>query len=481
MIEVMSEIPQLTGFFLGAGFSYEVGMPLVGELTSELKETLTASKVREWNESWRKNGTGFSDAIIEDFISVLSRTDMHYESILGYLETQQRRIEPLRREYHGLYAWVVECVSQILIRHHTLNVAYIERTLRYLDGFADFAIEEQPLWVFSLNHDVIVECLAAKQGIPVNSGFMSGDVRLPLRDEAGNKIGELSAGSIAGDQFAKGMPFFTSGTRGINLLKIHGALDVFTFNETGEDVLKLYPKEPSVAGVIDALRAANEDLRNMGDGTTPYKTTNEITYADEMGQVQYLRRSLLAGAYKFDKRVSQVLPHAMLHAFQTHIHSVSKLVCIGYGFGDTHINDVMRDWLERNLERRLEIVNPCIEDVPPFLLHVAPQVLLTKTRTSDYLDHAAGIVRDETDTLEKRLGSWIRKQPDKQAADREFADFLSDYTQSTGRTFVERLAKAHLSGDNDAVNMLRGEALSDMSCHRDACLKVFLESRSPKA
>jgi hypothetical protein len=58
MIEVMSEIPQLTGFFLGAGFSYEVGMPLVGELTSELKETLTASKVREWNESWRKNGTG---------------------------------------------------------------------------------------------------------------------------------------------------------------------------------------------------------------------------------------------------------------------------------------------------------------------------------------------------------------------------------------------------------------------------------------
>jgi len=201
MIEVMSEMPQLTGFFLGAGFSYEVGMPLVWELTSELKETLTASKVRQWNESWRKNGTGFSDAVIEDFISVLSRTDMHYESVLGYLETQQRRIAPLRREYHGLYAWVVECVSQILIRHHTLNVVYIERTLRYLDGFAHFATEQQPLWVFSLNHDVIVECLAAKHGIPLNSGFMSGDVRLPLRDEAGNKIGELSAASIAGDQF----------------------------------------------------------------------------------------------------------------------------------------------------------------------------------------------------------------------------------------------------------------------------------------
>lgn len=241
----------------------------------------------------------------------------------------------------------------------------------------------------------------------------------------------------------------------------------------------IYPREPSVAGVIDALRAANEDLRNIGDGTMPYKTTNEITYADEMGQVQYLRRSLLAGAYKFDKRVSQVLPHAMLHAFKTHIQSVSKLVCIGYGFGDSNINDVMRDWLERNPERRLEIVNPYIKDAPPFLLHVAPQVLLTKRRASDYLDHAAGIVRDETDTLEKRLGSWIRKQPDKQAADKEFVDFLSNYTQSTGRAFVERLAKAHLSADNDAINVLRGEALSDISCHRDACLKAFLESRTP--
>ncbi|MHB1022782.1 MAG: hypothetical protein ACYC46_09670 [Acidobacteriaceae bacterium] len=484
MIEIMSEIPQLTGFFLGAGFSYEVGMPLVGELTYELKETLTSSKVREWNESWRKNGTGFSDAVIEDFISVLSRTDMHYESILGYLETQQRRIEWLRQEYHGLYSWVVECVSHILIRHHTLNVTYIERTLRYLDGFTHFAMEQQPFWVFSLNHDVIVECLAAKHGIPVNSGFVSGEVILPLRDSVGNKIGELSAECIAGDQFAKGMPFSTPGTRGINLLKIHGALDVFTFNETGEDVLKLRPKETSVAGVIDALRAANEDLRNMGDGTTSYKTTNEITYADETGQVQYLRRSLLAGAYKFDKRLSQVLPHAMLRTFQTHIHSVSRLVCIGYGFGDIHINEVMRDWLQSSPERRLEIVNPHIENVPPFLLHVAPQVLLTKARASDYLDRAAGIVRSETEALEKRLSSWIRKQPDKKQADHEFAAFLSSHNERMRLAFLEKLIAFRSNGAPSAVvtppQDIAEQMLKDVGCDRDACLKAFLDSRSPQ-
>jgi hypothetical protein len=46
---------------------------------------------------------------------------------------------------------------------------------------------------------------------------------------------------------------------GIYLLKIHGALDVFTFNE-GQDLLKLVPSAPGQDGVIDVLRAANEGL-----------------------------------------------------------------------------------------------------------------------------------------------------------------------------------------------------------------------------
>ena len=43
---------------------------------------------------------------------------------------------------------------------------------------------------------------------------------------------------------------------GSNLLKIHGALDIFTFND-GQDLLKLLPDAPGQNGVIDVLRAAN--------------------------------------------------------------------------------------------------------------------------------------------------------------------------------------------------------------------------------
>jgi hypothetical protein len=56
----MSDSLKLTGLFLGAGFSYEVGMPLVTELTRDLKETLTPAKVKAFNKSWQEQGTGFS-------------------------------------------------------------------------------------------------------------------------------------------------------------------------------------------------------------------------------------------------------------------------------------------------------------------------------------------------------------------------------------------------------------------------------------
>ena len=69
----------LTGLFLGAGASYEAGMPLVWDLTAEIKDWLTADKLRELNAGWRLQGTGHCDAVIEDLISVLEGPHLHYE------------------------------------------------------------------------------------------------------------------------------------------------------------------------------------------------------------------------------------------------------------------------------------------------------------------------------------------------------------------------------------------------------------------
>jgi hypothetical protein len=116
----VTEPMPLTGLLLGAGASVEVGLPLVGELTEELKNELTPDKLRELNAGWRAQGTGYPDTILEDFASVLVRDEMHYESLLGYLETQSRRFLSLLQPYHGLYSLVVEVVYHILRLRHAL-------------------------------------------------------------------------------------------------------------------------------------------------------------------------------------------------------------------------------------------------------------------------------------------------------------------------------------------------------------------------
>ena len=51
------------------------------------------------------------------------------------------------------------------------------------------------LWIFSLNHDLIIECLAAHYNIPLHCGFTTDAVALPRRNRSGAKTGDLRAES----------------------------------------------------------------------------------------------------------------------------------------------------------------------------------------------------------------------------------------------------------------------------------------------
>jgi hypothetical protein len=184
-----------------------------------------------------------------------------------------------------------------------------------------------------------------------------------------------------------GFDFASSGVYAINLLKIHGALDVFAAYD-GTTLVKLLPQECSVRGIIGALRSAHENLFFSINGTRA-KATNEITYADADGEMQFLRRSLLAGAYKFDKRISQVIPKVMLDQFRANLNYLTELICIGYGFSDAHVNDVLRNWLEHWADRRLVMVSPAACIIPHFLMHVSPQVSCEAVTATEYLEKFA--------------------------------------------------------------------------------------------
>ena len=345
-------------------------------------------------------------------MSVLERDDMHYENILGYLQVQSQRTHQMTQDYYGLYLYLTEIVYGILRLAHVKNIGLIEENIRYLDGLTSLVRQNSPLWIFSLNHDLIMECFSSYAGIPLNCGFTEEVLSLPRRDRRGELVGELKA-QVLPEQVLRqqGLPFFVRGQIGINLLKIHGSLDIFTFRD-GHDVLKLLPYGEGVNGVVSALEMANQDLR-YNEPTWPggvLHSTNEILYEDETGEMQFLRRSLLVGAHKFDPLYSQVIPNELLTYFESSLNYVTTLICIGYSFGDQHINRVIQRWLDLHPSRRLTIVDPAQSGVPDAFRHLSPQVELIQSDCTDYLDKLGAISRTKSDQSKRRLTEWIRKE-----------------------------------------------------------------------
>ena len=256
-------------------------MPLASELTDQLKRWLTAEKLRDLNSNWRSKGAGYGDAFVDEIAAVLDNSKMHYEAIIGHIETQFRRHHSLRTEYEKFHPWLIGIVYHLLYYQQTKNIPYFNTFLPRYDGIRTFVESNSPLWVFSLNHDIMIELIAARLQIPIYTGFKPSAMVLPRRNSSGRKTGHIQVEVLTCHNLETGtMNFPNPPQPGIYLFKLHGALDEFTFND-GLDLLKLVPSEPGPNSVIEVLRAANEELLFPLPGSIEERARiiNEIIYA----------------------------------------------------------------------------------------------------------------------------------------------------------------------------------------------------------
>jgi len=131
------------------------------------------------------------------------------------------------------------------------------------------------------------------------------------------------------------------------------------------------------------------------------------------------------------------------------------LVCIGYGFGDIHINGIIRRWLEISGDKRLEIVDPYINGIPSFILHLAPQITLTKANATDRLDELGGVTRTSKEKSEKEFLRYSLKKG-KEAMDREMKEFTEwEISKRKRRLFKNLMSLPKKDGkpDFDATGM----------------------------
>ena len=313
------------GLFLGAGASFELGMPLVWDLTGEFKGYFTSDHLRELNAGWLRQGGGYDNSVIETTIALLMRDDLHYENILGYLQTVVRRAQQaFAEQYDGMYKRMVEAIYLLLYHRQVGSLPYIMQGLPPFEGLSGFVKKSSPVWVFSLNHDLILQLLAVHCGIPFRDGFWPEKTLTVAGNQPNAPKDSLLADVLSEEDLNSGkLHLFKPGETGMNLIRLHGALDIFTFRD-GLDLCRVRPAGSELNGTLAALRVVNEEI-GYWDRSGKARVVNELPYTDEAGQEQFLRRTLLAGAQKFDKRFSQTLPQKMLDIFRSYINYVQKL------------------------------------------------------------------------------------------------------------------------------------------------------------
>lgn len=365
-----------TALLVGSGFSIELGIPLITKISKELKNFYSRERFSPVFEGWIKEGfKGISQDTMDDFYNILEDRVINYEEIIGSLEDLYNKSKtPKRNEYWGLLGRVNEYLSFIFVRYH-LNLKQILDSITLYEGFKKLAENLKPIWIFTLNHDLVIEMIASEFKIPLSDG-LGKNIRNIILDST--KI-PLKFYPIT-DLNENKMALFENGDYGINLIKIHGSLGLYTCFDN-KFISKLVLKKHSAKAWIGLLLKINYLLKPPD---LP-KAVNEIIYKDEKNQIQFLQRTLLSGTHKFENKNLHQTPFHFLQLFKRKIDHFRNLLIIGYGFKDFHINEVVEKWFREDKNRTVEIIDPFLDEIPKIFQNSKNRIQIKNKSTTEYL------------------------------------------------------------------------------------------------
>lgn len=392
-----NSIPWRTAcLFLGAGFSFEMGLPLVWDLTKMLKEWLTPAKLRELNNKPGKD-PALPEEVCKLYDELHADSSLHYEQIAHKIQQARTRISKNPNPYITFAAFLAKTINLILYSEHKRFARRMDRAAHQLyGGLKNIADLARPLWAFTLNHDICTEIICDAHSIPWSNGVPA-DQMVEFLEQNRPDSERIRFTYLKRDQYSDANGF---GSEGVNLVKLHGALDLFTYDD--ERTILYVSRDMRLARLEriyehSAFHGADGERIHMHD---------ELPLADLDGVMQFLRQTLLTG-HKFDRGFHQHAPPEFLSLFARKLKDFTYLVSIGYSFGDPHVDDVIRAWLEEAPERRVVVVSPSGR-MPPSLSAHTTQVELRPQSAVDFLAAQAGIVFDRSVKLEREVFSKFR-------------------------------------------------------------------------
>jgi hypothetical protein len=351
---------------LGAGFSFNAGLPLVAKL-SELISADYTDRIIRWSSGEWKWAAGKSDDVLQsgrlggDHIvlscmmnKVIQSYTQHYGNISNYevfFDLVENAKESWFEEVRNLavihYRNSTNVPSDSVIdRLQTMNKWNVLEVLNYL--IADALALSQPIadiqtfygpflkhlqaydevYIHTLNHDVLAEALLTTYGLSFSDGFTKSQSEL-ISAETDDPIPTYQG------KF----------DQKISILKLHGSIDLIQYrvgHEQGALVTPtgrlIYFKPESYADKHFPIRidpATDEVLQQLPSEVVP-KFITGLTKPRKIA-IDYMYSDLFK---RFRQNITK---------------KGAEMLIIGYSYGDAHVNDIIQD---AEITTRIRNVNP---------------------------------------------------------------------------------------------------------------------------
>ena len=358
------------GLLLGAGFSYDLGMPLATELTEVLLGMFPTRRAKRLGEILSQHQPYSEDrpinkeAIFEGINLLLKYKGTNYEELLSNLQelgNAPGKNQSDRDSYHYLFSIFYEIIHQILTLYQKISFQEIYKENRKWYSNIRNLLSEKETWVFTLNHDLYIECLALDFRIPITYGD-NNDLIFPVSNiEMENKVhftysnrNEMSYGHFG----------FFKNDYGINLVKLHGGLSELEYKDGAMICNQSLSRASSDELMADFIKI--ENMAYYHDGKKVPSDKDRVV-TDPNGELEIICKSMLTGGSKYSLTTNHKEGEEKLKLFDDMLNDVDELTIIGYGFGDRHINYRLSNAMVLNRNLKLRIVDPVHKPFVEFL------------------------------------------------------------------------------------------------------------------
>jgi hypothetical protein len=383
----------MEAIILGAGASYEFGMPLVWDLTEAIRDGhRTILETKDFQDYLLFEDWG--DEPKKIFLDLFSNPKIHYEAVIGAFEIESIRCQP-SSGFEKARAYLVDVTARYLTDQPRVGPRLMMDGLNLTRNFSKILNDQGPTDIFTLNHDVILEDILDHNQIQHKSGFHP-DLNANIRYFKGNKLNHdfytLTESQIA----QRDLNFLAAHEYGVNIYKLHGALDTFLHNSC-KDYVQFKPRKGDFFKHTLNIKEINKE-NALIEQQCKVRTLSILTLKDSSGTEHFFDRSLITGALKFEENHNKIkASQIFFEEFKRKITNYESLLCIGYGFGDQHINNEILKWLTQDRDRKLTIVDPFRDAAPAFAMHLSQQITIHK---KSFLEFVAG--QEELTTQRKK-------------------------------------------------------------------------------